>query len=269
MAKTKFHFVDDYRGLVRQLMNELPIDEAMSRAVGGSYEAFGEIEKQALIRYGLQPDHTLVDIGCGSGRLQQALRTYMRSGRVLSTDVVPELLEYAREGCPPSWQFTKVDDIRIPFPDNCADFASFFSVFTHLLHEETFCYLIEARRVVKPGGVILFSFLEYEDNWTIFENTVRNVVEGRGNEHLNTFISREAIQAWAQHIDLAIIDVRAAHDPFIELSQAIEFDDGRTAAERSAMGQSLCALRNAKPATEGDGKRSWSTGGYRVNYRLE
>jgi ubiquinone/menaquinone biosynthesis C-methylase UbiE len=269
MAKTKFHFVDDYRDLVRQLMNELPIDEAMSRAVGGSYEAFGEIEKQALVHYGLQPDHTVVDIGCGSGRLAQALRPYLKNGRVLGTDVVPELLEYAREGCPPSWQFAKVDDIRIPFPDSCADFACFFSVFTHLLHEETFCYLIEARRVVKPGGIILFSFLEYEDNWPIFENTVRNVVEGRGNEHLNTFISREAIQAWARHIDLAIIDVRAAHDPFIELSQAIEFDDGRTVDERSAMGQSLCAMRNAKPATGTDGKRNWSTRGYQVSYRLE
>ena len=35
MAKTKFHFLDDYRTLVRDLMARYPMPEAMSRAVGG------------------------------------------------------------------------------------------------------------------------------------------------------------------------------------------------------------------------------------------
>src|SRR5438093_8063384 len=157
MATKSFHFVDDYRELVRDLLARYPLPEAMSRAVGGDFAALGEIEKQLLIGYGLRPEHTLLDVGCGSGRLQKQLISYFTSGRVLGTDVVPELVDYARMGCPPNWQFAVVDDIRIPFAKNEADFASFFSVFTHLLYEESFCYLIEARKVVKPGGLIVFS----------------------------------------------------------------------------------------------------------------
>jgi ubiquinone/menaquinone biosynthesis C-methylase UbiE len=137
MAKAKFHFVDDYRALVRDLTARYPLAEAMSRAVGGSYDALGEIEKQMLIGYGLEPAHSLVDVGCGSGRLAKALVPYLTAGRYLGTDVVQQLLDYARDGCPPAWQFALVEDIRIPFPDNCADYACFFSVFTHLLHEES------------------------------------------------------------------------------------------------------------------------------------
>jgi SAM-dependent methyltransferase len=114
----------------------------MSRAVGGSYDALGEIEKQLLIEYGLMPAHTLLDIGCGSGRLAKALVPYLKGeGRFLGTDVVAELLDYAKQGCPPNWAFLQVEEIRIPAADDSADFACFFSVFTHPLHEETF-YLV-------------------------------------------------------------------------------------------------------------------------------
>ncbi|MEP6941987.1 MAG: class I SAM-dependent methyltransferase [Betaproteobacteria bacterium] len=270
MAKTKFHFIDDYRRLVRELMAQFPIDEAMSRAVGGNYEAFGEIEKQALIGYGLETHHTLVDVGCGSGRLAQALIPYLKTGRVLATDVVPEFLDYAKEGCPATWQFAEVDDVRIPFPDDCADFACFFSVFTHLLHEESYCYLLEAQRVVKPGGVVVFSFLEFEDNWQTFENTYKNIRDGRDNDHLNTFIGRDVIKAWAAHTDLTVIEVRGAHDPFVELSRPIDFDDGHRAQKRSAMGQSVCAMRNSKPASAASPSSAWGkTGSYRVSYGSE
>jgi hypothetical protein len=36
-----------------------------------------------------------------------------------------------------------VEGIRIPCPDNVADFVTFFSVLTHITHEESFQYLQE------------------------------------------------------------------------------------------------------------------------------
>jgi SAM-dependent methyltransferase len=254
MAQTKFHFIDDYRKLVRDLMAAYPMAEAMSRAVGGNYEALGEVEKQLLIQCGLKPGHTLVDVGCGSGRLSKALLPYMApSGRFLGTDVVRELLQYASQGCPPSWQFAQVEDIRIPFADNSADFACFFSVFTHLLHEETYCYLLEARRVVKPGGRIVFSFLEFAHNWEIFEATFGNVLRGIPNVHLNTFISRDAIAAWTQHLGLTVLELHDAHEQFIPLSRPVVYDDGSRAETVAALGQSVCVLANDKPAAPPSG----------------
>jgi SAM-dependent methyltransferase len=248
MATTKFHFLNDYRALVRSLMQQFPLDEAMSRAVGGSYEAVGEVEKQLLIQAGLKRDHVLVDVGCGSGRLAKALAPYLgTTGQVLGTDVVLELLKYAAKDCPAHWRFALVEDIRIPYPDDCADFACFFSVFTHLLHEETYHYLTEARRVVRPGGRIVFSFLELPYNWEIFEMTWKNVAAGHGNVHLNVFFSRDMIECWAEKLGLRIVEFHHAHDDYISLSKPVRYDDGRIAEGRAALGQSLCILENTKP----------------------
>ena len=258
MGTRSFHFVEDYRTLVRQLIAHLPLPEAMSRAVGSDFTAMGQIERQLLIGYGLKPDHTLVDVGCGAGRLAKQLVDYLASGRVLGTDVVPELIDYAKIGCPPTWQFTVVEDIRIPFAENEADFASFFSVFTHLLFEESFCYLLEARRVVKPGGTIVFSFLEFEQNWQVFNDAYKALRHGLPQLHLTTFMDRTACEAWARHLGMSIIDIRAGTDTFIELPGPVVHDDGSRSEGKVAFGQSVCVLRNDKVPRE---KRvlSWET----------
>ena len=246
MAARRSQFVEDYQKFVRDLLTRYALPEAMSHAVGGDFKLIGEIEKQLLIGYGLKPEHTLVDVGCGSGRLAKQLVTYLGSGRVLGTDVVPELLEYARTGCPSNWQFALVDDIRIPFSNDEADFASFFSVFTHLLHEESFCYLIEARRVVKPGGLIVFSFLEFGSNWEIFSGAVRLLRKGEPNPILNVFIARDAIEIWARQLQMPVVEIRAGPDRFINLPTPVLADSGEWIEGSVALGQSVCVLRNEK-----------------------
>ncbi|UJP04797.1 MAG: class I SAM-dependent methyltransferase [Nitrosomonas sp.] len=243
MAKTKFHFIDDYRNLVNDLIQAHPLHQAMSMAVGGNFEAFGEIEKQLLIGYGLQPEHTIIDIGCGSGRLAKSLMSHLTTGCFLGTDVVQALLDYAKQDCPSSWQFQLVEEIRIPYATNCADYCTFFSVFTHLLHEESYCYLLEARRTVKKGGLIIFSFLEYPYNWEIFEATVNNILMGKPNVHLNTFISRAAIECWVQHLGLSIVAIHAATAPFINLPQPVLLDGGQKIEGMVALGQSVAVLK--------------------------
>jgi hypothetical protein len=67
----KFHFVEDYEAYVARLVKQHPIDEAMSLAVGGAYRSIGEIEYEVVRYAGLNDGMTLVDIGCGSGRLER------------------------------------------------------------------------------------------------------------------------------------------------------------------------------------------------------
>jgi len=269
MARPRFHFVQDYRRLVANLMQKFPLPQAMSLAAGGSYDAMGEVEKQLLIGLGLQPGHSLVDVGCGSGRLAKALAPYLAEGRYLGTDIVHELLDYARNGCPAAWRFELVEELRIPAADDTADFASFFSVLTHLLHEESYCYLLEARRVVKPGGKIVFSFLEYDDNWPVFENAFTALLNGQITVHLNTFIHRDAIAAWASHLGMTILEMHGAAEPFVRLSHPITYDDGNRADQVAALGQSVCVLRNdkvARAATAGEPRPPFA--GYDIKYRI-
>lgn len=214
----QFHFVRDYRALVRRLMTEYPLDEAMERAVGGQFKTMGAVERQLLVQSGLKPGHAIIDVGCGSGRLAMALASYLTApDAYLGTDVVPELLAYARARCPATWRFELVEDLKIPAGDGCTDFVVFFSVFTHLLQHESYCYLSEARRVLRSGGRVVFSFLELPHNWKIFEETVKVAQAGKPLQHLNEFMSRQTIKAFARRLDFDVVEIRHGGEPVIQM----------------------------------------------------
>jgi ubiquinone/menaquinone biosynthesis C-methylase UbiE len=198
----QFHFVEDYEALVAQLMKAHPLDEAMSLAVGGNYEEFGQVERALLEHAGLRDGMTLVDLGCGSGRLAHALGQYARL-EYIGIDIIAELLKYARTKCPRNYRFILHRELSIPLPTHSVDMVCAFSLFTHLLHEETYIYLEEVMRVLKPGGKLVFSFLEFESgtayHWKIFQDTV-TARRHQARPHLNTFIERNAIEVWARHL---------------------------------------------------------------------
>src|SRR4051812_45256940 len=93
------HFVKDYEAFVDMLLANFPHDEAMSHAVGGAYEETGRKERAILEYAGLKPGMSLVDIGCGSGRLSSVLGDLPVD--YLGTDVVQKLLDYAKTKAPP------------------------------------------------------------------------------------------------------------------------------------------------------------------------
>src|SRR5438477_4359079 len=127
-------------------------DEALRRAVGGEFDAVGKLEYYLLRSLGLNSGHLVIDVGCGSGRLAQQLAGD-KTIRYVGTDVVPRLIEAVKVlSKRDDWEFHVVKDIRIPCPDNVADFVVFFSVLTHITHEESFKYLREAARCLKHGG---------------------------------------------------------------------------------------------------------------------
>ena len=112
----------------------------------------GKLGYYLLRSLGLSRGHLVIDVGCRSGRLAQQLASD-KSIRYVGTDVVPRLLESAKASTGRNdWEFHLVEGIRIPCPDNVADFVAFFSVLTHTTHEESFLYLQEAARCLKPGA---------------------------------------------------------------------------------------------------------------------
>ena len=200
----KFHFVEDYERYVSDLIATHPLDEAMALAVGGNYELFGQIEHAVLEYLGIQPNWTLVDLGCGSGRLASELfRTYPELNYT-GIDIVKSLLEYAKHKAP-SYRFILSRSLKIPFESASADCVAAFSLFTHLLHAETYQYMTEAYRALKPGGKLAFSFIEFAEggHWHVFEETVAAAFSN-SETHLNTFIERSVIALWASKIGFEI-----------------------------------------------------------------
>jgi ubiquinone/menaquinone biosynthesis C-methylase UbiE len=234
-------FFKSYNKQTKKLMQKYSKKQAMSLAVGGDFEAAGMLEYFLLIQNGLQRQSTVVDVGCGSGRLAFQLREFL-TGPYVGTDVVRALYEYARDICErPDWKFLPASGLTIPVADNYADIVCFFSVFTHLLHEESYKYLEEARRVIKPGGKIIFSFLEFliPSHWYIFQGVLS---DNRPDKVLNQFMSRDAIQAWAEHLHLEILEITDGDKPHINLDRVVRWDDGREMIGKGNLGQSICVM---------------------------
>jgi SAM-dependent methyltransferase len=244
-------FKANYAAYIAELRKRLSVDAAMRAAVGTDFEANGILERELLKVAGLRPDHYLIDVGCGSGRLAVKLKDWLH-GRYLGADVDRNLLAYAaRIAARPDWRFELTAGRSIPEADGGADMVCFFSVFTHLLHEQSYVYLQEAKRVLRPGGRVVFSFLDFASAhlWPIFESNVRNL---GCRTPLNMFISRDMIPVWATHLGLRVVDLIDGGTPYIPLTEPVRYDDGRVVEGCASFGQSICVLEKNGPAATGN-----------------
>jgi len=206
------HYVRDYARLVSTFKSSLSPDTAMSHAVGGNFDATGRIERSIVEHFGLRPGMSLLDLGCGSGRLSAALSDLEIA--YLGIDVVEDLLAYARRRSHPAFVFRLHTALSIPQPDGSLDMVCAFSVFTHLHLQETYLYLTDIRRALKPGGVCVLSYLSFANDahWPIFLSTVASR-EGDHQLPLVQFIEPSVIDLWARHLALehvATVDANAA-----------------------------------------------------------
>ena len=239
---TKTDFKRTYKRFVKNLGHLLPYEEGMKLAVGGEFEALGILEREALIHHGLKKTDYLIDVGCGSGRLAKPLSEDL-TGKYLGIDVVPALVQYAQKLVQrPDWRFEVAEGLTIPESDGAADLVCFFSVLTHLLHEQSYVYLKEARRVLKPGGKIVVSFLDFQEksHWYVFENSVKDI--GVGANPLNVFMSEGMLREWARRLDLEVESIVGGDQRYFRLSQPVVFQNGDTMSGLGSMGQSMCVL---------------------------
>ena len=120
--------------------------------------------------------------------------------------------------------------------------VSFFSVFTHLLDEDIYRFLQEARRVTRPGGKIVFSYLDFEvvSHWTIFEQTL---ADANPDRVLNRFQSKASLRRWCQQLGLEIEALHDGTEAWIKLTEDFHYIDGRLASGIVEFGQSVGVLR--------------------------
>ena len=247
---SKTDFRKTHRRQFQILRGAYSTDEAAKLAVGGDFETIGVLLRETLILHGLQKHHYVIDVGCGSGRLAKPLSEYL-TGKYLGIDVVQQLLDYARKIVQrPDWRFQMAQGLTIPEADEQADMVCFFSVLTHLLHEESFVYLREAKRVLKPGGKIVLSFLDFriEGHWDIFRNNNLKDV-GIGDQPLNVFISTDMLREWARHLDLEVEVIKDGNEPYVPIPEPNGSENGTSARHLAPFGQSLCVL--TKPENSG------------------
>jgi SAM-dependent methyltransferase len=233
-----------YAAFFEQVLKQQPGDAGMIEAVGGGHD-IGDMEATLLGRFGLAADSYVIDVGCGSGRLARPLAR-LSGVRYLGTDISQALLDHAaRTSERPDFRFQRVEGTRIPEHDGVADIVAFFSVGTHLLQEEFFLYLEDARRVLKSGGRIIFSFLDVTlpGVRVVFRETVEAARSGQ-RFHLNTFIGHSDIPAWAEMLAMKLIELVPGDQPVGEPSPAVRALLSQPVADRS-LGQSVAVFEKA------------------------
>lgn len=130
----------------------------------GDFDLIGRIELGLLLSEGLKPDHTLVDLGCGIGRLAVQVIPKLVGGSYVGIDISNTMLKRAKEHiqqaipdppCRVEWMQQTTSHFSLP--DHSVDMICAFSVFTHMEHEDSYRYLRDALRLVRPGGRFIFS----------------------------------------------------------------------------------------------------------------
>jgi len=143
------------------------------------FRKIGDDCLEQLRRAGLEPEHDVLDVGCGCGRLAIPLLSYLR-GRYDGLDVGAETIAYCRRQiarASPRFRFHHADVAhpaynptgsvaaeRYRFPDfGPKDFVFLISVFTHLPPPAVAHYLRELARLAarKEGCRIALSLYLY------------------------------------------------------------------------------------------------------------
>jgi SAM-dependent methyltransferase len=150
-----------YERLYESHAQALPSDSSIG---DGDFDLVGRVELSVLIQEGLTPSSTLLDLGCGTGRLSVHAIPYLSDGRYIGTDISPTMLRIARErlgdlGHRSSVEWIHQPDETFPAADGTVDMICAFSVLTHMEHEDALRYLRAARRVVRPQGRLVLSCL--------------------------------------------------------------------------------------------------------------
>lgn len=201
--------------LYEQLYQVHSLASSDSDAVGrGSWDTIGLLELALLQRAGLRPSHTLVDFGCGTGRLAVHAIPALSQGHYIGIDVSQEMLKrldsrvnaMAPHTCRVSLMHQPHDSF--PIADRTVDMVCAFSVFTHMEHEDSFRYLQDARRIVRAGGRFVFSCLAMDSELgrsVFLESSAKNV-QARWATVRSVSTSREMMQEIAHLAGWSLVD---------------------------------------------------------------
>ena len=203
----RWHSVRSYEGIIAYHRKRLPNDPdmAMMASIGAvsreEFEKQGDGHVHVLRHHGLSDSMAIYDLGCGCGRTAMALQRSGWEGQYKGADIVRPLIAYLRDKCP-GFDAVVHRNLTIDAVDNALDMVFHWSVFTHLYPEECYLYMRDIFRALKPGGRLVFSFLEFEDpnHHQIFRNRVKSFDRQGWADTLDTFLHRDQIRFWGQDI---------------------------------------------------------------------
>lgn len=144
----------------------------------GDYKKIGLHYLQVFQEHcGLQPQHRVLDVGCGIGRIAGPLTTYINSaGSYDGFDIVARGIHWCQKHIQsrfPNFRFLytplkndlynlsakeRAESFSFPYENAQFDLVVLTSVFTHMMPADMEHYIKEISRVLKPGGKCLATY---------------------------------------------------------------------------------------------------------------
>ena len=191
-----------------QQQNKQQVAAAFSRAAA-TYDSVADFQRAVGARLlSLAPQQFTeqaqlqhwLDIGCGTGHFCQQLQQRWPSAQGIGLDLAEGMLNFARTRCP-QISYICADAEHLPLQDNSQDLV--FSSLALQWCTDFSSVLAQIKRVLKPGGVLLFSsladgsLLELRNSWQAVDNS----------PHVNQFRSLSLYQDLSANSGLQVLDV--------------------------------------------------------------
>lgn len=235
IVRRLFYFPVDLLNLFRLNKNQLVPPKGKIFIGSGDFIKQGKTFLKHLIELGnLKPEHHVLDIGSGIGRMAIPLTKYLsQEGKYEGFDIVKTGVKWCRKNITPQYpnfNFTHLNlknslynlstsqeasKIKFPYPDNSFDFIILTSVFTHMLPNDVENYLQEINRVLKSSGKCFctffilskeykntnsdFNFLFDRGNYSLMDEKVPEANVAYKNEYLNSIISNAGLKLKSEH----------------------------------------------------------------------
>ncbi len=191
----------DYKAIWKDLSDTLA--RAKVHVIGSENEAMflsTAVRTLAILEstVGIRPADTILEIGCGVGRVGSVLAP--RCKQWIGTDVSPNMVRFAAERLAAFENIQVLEtsgyDLR-PVADASADVVYCTVVFMHLEEWDRYNYVLEAHRVLRPGGrVFIDNFsLCTEEGWAVFEEC-RAIPPDRRPPHISRSSTPQELETY-------------------------------------------------------------------------
>jgi SAM-dependent methyltransferase len=161
---------------------EIPAERAARHGGPDFYKGGAKFAETFEMWGGLLSHHSVLDIGCGPGRMAIGIgERFNWTNSLIGFDVIKVDIDICQNFIStlhPDFRFFHLNvwnglynpngsvlphEVVFPVISESIDFAFATSVFTHLYKRETAHYLTEAYRVLRPGGKLLASWFAITD----------------------------------------------------------------------------------------------------------
>ncbi|MDR1336912.1 MAG: class I SAM-dependent methyltransferase [Tannerella sp.] len=184
IARRVWYFPSDCRSSITGKRDSMTPPKGMIYVGGGDFVEQGKTIQGLLVKYaGLKPESTVLDAGCGIGRLAVPLTKFLNEkGSYDGFDIVKKGIGWCNRRIAtgyPNFKFLHVDlkndlyndkteteacTFIFPYKDDSFDCVVLTSVFTHMMPDDVDNYIGQISRVMRPGGKCLATFFLVNDD---------------------------------------------------------------------------------------------------------